>query len=338
MTVEPTVAPGSELHERILNTIRFLAVDAVERANSGHPGTPMALAGPAFEIFDNHLRFDPSDPDWPLRDRFVLSAGHASMLQYALLHLFGYDLPLEELVNFRQLGSRTAGHPEYGHTPGVEVTTGPLGQGIAHAVGMALAHRMTRSQFGAGDASEGGPGHQLVYGIAGDGDLMEGVSSEACSLAGHLGLGNLIFLYDDNQITIDGRTNLSFSEDVVGRFEAQRWHVQSVDGLDLPGLRAALVAAREAPDRPSLVVMRTTIGFGSPNKADTSAAHGAPLGAEEVKLTKQALGWPLEPAFLVPDDVRAYGERRAAEKRAEREAADAAHSRWSAAHAERAAA
>ncbi|MBW2312791.1 MAG: transketolase [Deltaproteobacteria bacterium] len=327
--------PGSELHERILNTIRFLSVDAVQKANSGHPGTPMALAGPAFEIFDRHLRFDPTDPEWPLRDRFVLSAGHASMLHYSLLHLYG-ELPHEEIVNFRQLGSRTAGHPEYGHTPGIEVTTGPLGQGIAHAVGMALAARMTNQQFANG--SEDGPGNHFIYGIAGDGDLMEGISSEACSLAGHLGLGNLVFLYDDNQITIDGRIDLSFSEDVQGRFEAQRWHVQKVDGLDLLGLRAALEAARLETGRPSLVILRTTIGYGSPNKADTSAAHGAPLGVEEVELTKNALGWPLEPTFLVPEDVQSALADRKVEKCAEREARDAAYRRWSSQNAEQAAA
>jgi transketolase len=328
------IEPGSELHERILNTIRFLSVDAVEKAASGHPGTPMALAGPAFEIFDRHLRFDPEDPEWPLRDRFVLSAGHASMLLYSLLHLYG-ELPLEEIVNFRQLGSRTAGHPEYGHCPGVEVTTGPLGQGIAHAVGMALAARMTRSQIGGG--ADDGPGNHLVYGIASDGDLMEGVSAEASSLAGHLGLGNLIFLYDDNHITIDGRTNLAFSEDVRGRFEAQRWHVQQVDGLDLPGLRAALEAARAETGRPSLIVTRTTIGYGSPNKADTSAAHGAPLGAEEVQKTKQALGWPLEPTFLVPDEVTEALAARRREKSAGRRARDDAFEAWRAANPERAA-
>ena len=330
-----TIEPGSELHERILNTIRFLSVDAVEKAGSGHPGTPMALAGPAFEIFDRHLRFDPGDPAWPLRDRFVLSAGHASMLLYSLLHLYG-ELPLDEIRSFRQLGSRTPGHPEYGHTPGVEVTTGPLGQGIAHAVGMALAARMTNRQFG-GDA-EGGPGRHCVYGIASDGDLMEGVSAEACSLAGHLGLGNLIFLYDDNHITIDGRTDLCFSEDVAGRFEAQHWHVQKADGLDLPGLRRALEAARAEAGRPSLIVTRTTIGYGSPHKADTSAAHGAALGAEEVTLTKQALGWPLEPSFLVPEDVGAALAERRAEKRAERVARDRAFEAWREAHPARASA
>ena len=203
------------LRERIENTIRFLAVDAVQRANSGHPGAPMGLARPAFQLWDQHLRFDPADPAWPLRDRFVLSNGHASMLLYSLLHLYGYDLSAEEIANFRQLGSKTPGHPEYGDTPGVEVTTGPLGQGFAHGVGMALAARATRARFGAGDA--GGPGNHHVYAICGDGDLMEGISYEASSLAGHLGLGNLVYLYDDNRITIDGPTSISFSEDVGKR-------------------------------------------------------------------------------------------------------------------------
>jgi transketolase len=327
------VDPGTELHERILNTIRFLAVDAVEKAQSGHPGTPMALAGPAFEIWDRHLCFDPDDPHWPLRDRFVLSAGHASMLLYALLHLYGFDLSLEELRNFRQLGSRTPGHPEYGDTPGVEVTTGPLGQGIAHAVGMALAARMTRSHYGA----EGlGPGGHRIYGIASDGDVMEGVGNEAASLAGHLGLGNLVFLYDDNHITIDGRTELALSEDVGARFEAQGWHVERVDGLDIPGLRAALERAEAETTRPSLVVTRTIIGYGSPGKADTSAAHGAPLGAEEVKRTKEALGWPQEPTFLVPDDVREYFAARREAKREARAARDRELAAWRKAHPGRA--
>ncbi len=250
--------PSPELRKRIENTIRFLAVDAVERAGCGHPGAPMALAGPAFEIWNAHLRFDPSDPAWPLRDRFVLSNGHASMLLYSLLHLFGYDLPLEEIVRFRQLGSRTPGHPEYGDTPGVELTSGPLGQGFADGVGMALAGRLTRSRFHAGS---GGPGNHFVYGIVSDGDLMEGISSEAGSLAGHLGLGNLIYVYDDNRVTIDGPTSVSFSEDVAMRFEAQRWHVQSVDGEDVEGLARALAASREESDRPSMILLRTTIGL-----------------------------------------------------------------------------
>jgi transketolase len=330
-----TEVPNDEIRERVENTIRFLAVDAVERAGCGHPGAPMGLAGPAFELWDRHLCFDPGDPKWPLRDRFVLSNGHASTLLYALLHLFGFDLSLDDIQNFRRLGSRTPGHPEYGDTPGVELTTGPLGQGFAHGVGMALAARMARARFGV----EGeGPGHHFVYGIAGDGDLMEGISAEAGSLAGHLGLGNLIYLYDDNLITIDGPTSLAFGEDVVRRFEAQRWQVQSVDGEDHRALCVALEAARAETERPSLILTRTTIGRGSPNKAGLSRAHGEKLGAEEVKLSKQAAGWPLEPEFLIPDDVRAYLAQRIAAKRAARDAADERLTRWRAAHPERAAA
>jgi len=324
-------APDSALRARIENTIRFLAVDAVEKAKSGHPGTPMALAGPAFALFDRHLRFDPADPAWPLRDRFVLSCGHASMLQYALLHLFGYDVSLDDLMRFRQLGSKTPGHPEYGHTPGVELTTGPLGQGFAHGVGLALAARMTRARFGRGAE---GPGHHTIYGCVSDGDLMEGISAEAGSLAGHLGLGNLIYLYDDNRITIDGSTRLSFSEDVAARFEAQRWQVQHVDGLDTDALHAAIDLAKGATDRPSLIVLRTTIGLGSPNKAGSSKAHGAPLGPEEAKLTRENLGWPAQPHFLVPDDVRAYCRERIAAKQAARVDDDARLARWRAAQPE----
>jgi transketolase len=331
----PTPELSPELRTRVENTIRFLAVDAVQRAGSGHPGAPMGLARPALELWDRHLRFDPTDPGWPLRDRFVLSNGHASMLLYSLLHLFGYDLSIEDIVRFRQLGSRTPGHPEYGVPPGVEMTTGPLGQGFAHGVGMALAARATRARFGVGDE---GPGQHLVYGIVSDGDLMEGVSYEASSLAGHLGLGNLVYLYDDNHITIDGPTDISFSEDVVKRFEAQRWHVLSVDGEDVDGLRAALDLARAERERPSLVITRTLIGRGSPGVEGKSAAHGAALGVDEVKRTKQALGWPLEPEFLVPDDVRAWCDARAAAGRAEREPADARLDAWRAAHPERASA
>jgi transketolase len=320
------------LREKIENTIRFLAVDAVERAGCGHPGAPMGLARPAFELWDHHLRFDPSDPQWPLRDRFVLSAGHASMLLYSLLHLFHYDLPMEQLESFRQLHSKTPGHPEFGETPGVEVTTGPLGQGFAHGVGMALAGMMTRSRFGSG-----GPGHHRVYGIVSAGDLMEGISYEAASLAGHLGLGNLTYLYDDNQVTIDGPTSLAFSEDVAKRFEAQRWHVQKVDGQDVDGLASALEAAR-ADERPSLVITRTTIGYGSPNRAGLSKAHGEKLGEEEVRLTKEALGWPQEPTFLVPDEVAAYFAERSEEKRAERAAVDERIAAWRKAEPERASA
>jgi len=328
MTTTPPAELTPELRRRIDHTIRFLAVDAVERAKSGHPGTPMALASPAFEIWDRFLRFDPADPHWALRDRFVLSAGHASMLLYALLHLYGCGLSLDDLRHFRQLGSKTAGHPEYGHTPGVELTTGPLGQGFAHGVGMALAARMTRARFAPEPGDAAGPGHHLVYGIVSDGDLMEGISAEAGSLAGHLQLGNLIYVYDDNQITIDGSTRIAFSEDVPKRFEAQRWHVQRCDGEDVDGFRRALEAARAETTRPSLICLRTTIGLGAPNKAGTSKAHGAPLGPEEARLAKEALGWPVEPAFFVPDDVRAYFERRREAKRAERARADEALARW----------
>jgi transketolase len=326
-----TTRPSSALRTRIEHTIRFLAIDAVERAKSGHPGAPMGLAAAAFELWDGHLRFDPSDPQWPLRDRFVLSNGHASMLLYSLLHLFGYGVSLDDLRAFRQLGSATPGHPEYGHTPGVETTTGPLGQGFATGVGMALAGRLVRARFGAhGD----GPGHHFVYGIVSDGDLMEGVSAESASLAGHLGLGNLIYLYDDNHITIDGATTLAFSEDVAKRFEAQRWHVQKVGGNDTDALARALETARTEADRPSLIAMRTVIGFGSPHLAGTSKTHGAPLGADEVRATKEAAGWPLEPDFLVPDDVRAYFAEHAEAKRAARAESDARLAAWRGANPE----
>lgn len=330
MTTELT----PELRQQIENTIRFLAVDAVERASSGHPGAPMGLARTAFELWDGHLRFDPTDPAWPLRDRFVLSAGHASMLLYSLLHLYGFDLSLEDIRRFRQLESKTPGHPEYGDTPGVEVTTGPLGQGFAHGVGMAIAARMARARFAVGDE---GPGHHSVYGIVGDGDLMEGVSYEAASLAGHLGLGNLIYLYDDNRITIDGPTSITFSEDVGARFEAQRWHVERVDGEDVAATARAIAAARAETGRPSLVMVRTTIGHGSPGKAGSSKAHGEKLGAEEVRRTKQALAWPLEPEFFVPEAVRSYLAGRISAKQAERKAADARLERWRESHPDRAA-
>jgi len=326
--------PSSALRERIVNTIRMLAVDAVEKAKSGHPGAPMGLAAAAFELWNDHLRFDPTDPAWPLRDRFVLSNGHASMLLYSLLHLFGYDVTIDDLREFRQLGSRTPGHPEHGHTPGVETTTGPLGQGFSNGVGMALAARLTRSRF----ARDGkGPGLHFVYGIVSDGDLMEGISAESASLAGHLGLGNLIYLYDDNHITIDGSTQIAFSEDVAMRFTAQHWHVARCDGLDHAAIGRAIAAARAEVDRPSLVMLRTTIGYGSPNLAGKSKTHGSPLGPEEAKATKEALGWPLEPTFLVPDDVRAWCAKRIAEKQADRAALDAQLAGWRREHADLAA-
>lgn len=285
-----------------VNTIRMLAVDAVEAAKSGHPGAPMGAADMAFVLWTRFLRFNPADTGWRNRDRFVLSGGHASMLLYALLHLSGYDLPLEEIKRFRQWGSKTPGHPEYGHTPGVEVTTGPLGQGVSHAVGMALAAEMAAARFNTSDFS---PVDHYVYTICGDGDLMEGISGEAASLAGHLGLGRLICLYDANQITIDGGTDVSFTEDVGQRFTAYGWHVQQVDGHDHEAVAEAIAAARRELRRPSMIIARTVIGYGSPNKAGSSKAHGAPLGGEEVRLTKEKLGWPQEPAFLVPDEVRA---------------------------------
>jgi transketolase len=300
-----------------INTVRTLAMDAVQKANSGHPGTPMALAPVAYVLWQRHLRYDPANPKWAGRDRFVLSCGHACMLQYAALFLTGYDLSLDDIKQFRQWGSRTPGHTEYGHTPGVEVTTGPLGQGVANAVGMALAEAHLAATFNR-------PGHAIIdhctYFLCSDGDLMEGVSHEACSFAGHLKLGKLIGIYDDNHITIDGKTELTFSDDTAKRFESYGWHVQRVaDGNDLVAIDAALVAARRVADRPSLVIVRTHIGFGSPNKQDTAAAHGAPLGEEEVKLTKQNLGWPSLEPFYVPEEALAQW-RQAKERGARLEA------------------
>ena len=294
----------NDLEQRCINTIRMLAVDAVQQANSGHPGLPMEAAPIAYVLWTRLMRYNPRNPGWTNRDRFVLSGGHGSMLLYAMLHLTGYDLSLEEIRNFRQWESQTPGHPEYGDTPGVETTTGPLGQGIGTAVGMAMAEAHLAARYNR-------PGHEIVnhhtYVIASDGDMMEGVASEACSLAGHLGLGRLIVLYLDNSVTIDGGTDLAFSENTGLRFDAYGWHVQRVaDGNDLARVEAALELARQETDRPSIILCRTVIGYGSPNKAGTSKAHGEPLGEEEVELTKQHLGWPLAPKFLVPDDVRAF--------------------------------
>lgn len=302
----------TKLVHKAVQTIAMLSVDGVEKAASGHPGTPMALAGIAFEIFTRELRYDPADPAWPDRDRFVLSCGHASMLLYSMLHLAGYDLSLDDLKRFRQWGSKTPGHPESHMTPGVECTTGPLGQGISMAVGMATSLKMRQARFGSDVAAA------RVFGIASDGDLMEGVSCEASSLAGHLGLDNLVFFYDDNKITIDGSTSLAFSEDVGKRYEAYGWAVQHIDGHDAEQIRAALAKATAERGRPSLIVARTHIGYGSPNKVDSHKAHGEPLGAKEVALTKQALGWPTEPTFLVPDEVRAVFKARAQQGAAER--------------------
>jgi transketolase len=289
----------TSLDELCVNTIRMLAVDGVEAAKSGHPGMPMGMAPAAYVLWTRFLRHNPQNPAWPDRDRFVLSAGHGSMLIYSLLHLTGYDLPLEELKNFRQWGSKTPGHPESHVTAGVETTTGPLGQGFANGVGMAIAGEFLAAHFNR-------PGHNIVdhyiYTICSDGDLMEGVSHEAASLAGHLGLGKLIYLYDNNRISIDGSTDLSFTEDRMGRFRSYGWHVQTVeDGNDLEALAAAIGAAREETRRPSILSIHTHIGYGSPNKQDTASAHGEPLGPDEAQLTKEKLGWPVDKPFHIPD-------------------------------------
>jgi transketolase len=292
-----------------IDTIRFLAVDMVEKAQSGHPGAPLGQAPLAYLLWTRHMRHNPDNPDWPNRDRFVLSCGHASALLYALLHLAGYGLPIEELEHFRQFGSKTPGHPEHELTRGVETTTGPLGQGLSNAVGMAIAARLSAARFN----REGFPlvDHR-IWVIASDGDMMEGVTHETCSLAGHLRLAQLKVFYDDNNISIDGSTDLAFTEDVGKRFEAYGWRVLRVeDGNDLAALEAAIAAAEAETERPTLVRVRTVIGYGSPKKAGTAEAHGSPLGAEEVVATKKALGWPTEPTFLVPDEARqAFGAAR----------------------------
>ena len=290
-----------DLDQLAVNTLRGLSMDAVQKANSGHPGAPMGQSPLGWAIWSRLRRHDPARPDWAGRDRFVLSCGHASMLQYSLLHLTGYDVGLDDLKNFRQWGSRTPGHPEYGHTPGVEITTGPLGQGIATSIGMAMAGRHLAGRFDR-------EGHALfdhtIWVIASDGDLMEGISSEAASLAGHLGLGNLVVFWDDNQITIDGRTDITFTEDVVARFAAFGWHTQRVDdGQDVDAIEVAGRAALEDP-RPSFIRVRTTIGYPAPHKQDTSGVHGSPLGAEELAATKAVMGWPTEP-FYVPAELTA---------------------------------
>jgi len=282
------------------DALRFLSVDAVEKANSGHPGLPMGAADCAFGLWGNYLSFNPEDPRWPNRDRFVLSAGHGSMLLYSLLHLFGYDLPLEELKHFRQWGSKTPGHPEFGHTVGVEVTTGPLGQGFANGVGMALASKMAAERFNTADFS---PIDHTVYALIGDGDLQEGISYEAAALAGHLKLGNMVYIYDSNSITIEGKTGLAWSEDVAGRFGACGWHVQKIDGHDYGEIVAAIAAAKADKEHPSIIIATTHIAFGSPKCQDSSGAHGSPLGADEIAATRANLGWS-HPPFEIPQEVR----------------------------------
>lgn len=294
---------NSELAESSINTLRFLAADAVQRAESGHPGTPMGAAPLAYELWQGYLKHNPKNPAWPDRDRFVLSPGHASMLLYGLLHLCGYDVTIDDLRSFRQWGSNTPGHPEYGETPGVEVTTGPLGQGFGNAVGMAIAERWLAEHYNR-------PGFDIIkhytYVLASDGDMQEGVTSEAASLAGFLRLGKLICLYDDNDVQIEGSTDLAFSEDVEKRFEAYGWHVLGpVDGLDLEAIGSALESARDEVDRPTLIICKTVIGFASP-KQGTAEVHGEPLGPEGVTAAKKKLGWPLEPAFHVPEEVREH--------------------------------
>ncbi len=289
------------LDELCINTLRFLAVDAVQKAESGHPGAPLGSAAMAYALWDRFLRYDPHDPKWPNRDRYVLSAGHGCALLYALLHVTGFDLPLEELKQFRQWGSRTPGHPEYWKAPGIEATTGPLGQGFGNAVGMAIAEEALAARFNR-------PDYQIInhftYVQASDGDLMEGVASEAASLAGHLRLGKLIVLYDDNKITIEGGTDLAFTEDRRARFAAYGWHSQQVtDGNDVEAVAAAIEEARRNTDRPSFIDVHTHIGYGSPHKQDTASAHGEPLGEEEVRLTKQRLDWPLAPPFYIPEEA-----------------------------------
>ncbi len=294
---------NKDLTTRAINTIRFLSADAVQAAKSGHPGLPMGAAAMAYTLWTRHLHFNPQNPGWANRDRFILSGGHGSMLLYSLLFLNGYDISLEDLKCFRQWGSKTPGHPEHGVTPGVEVTTGPLGQGFVNGVGMAIVEAHLAALFNQ-------PGHNLIdhyiYAIVTDGDLMEGVASEAASLAGHLGLGKLIYLYDDNHISIDGNTEIAFTEDRIARFAAYNWHVQSVtDGNDVEAIDAAIQKAKADP-RPSIIAVRTHIGFGLPTRQDTEKAHGEPPGDEELDGAKRKLGWPVEPRFLVPDDVLAY--------------------------------
>lgn len=325
-------APFTELDQLCINAIRTLSIDAIQKANSGHPGLPMGAAPMAYVLWQRHLKFDPADPAWPDRDRFVLSAGHGSMLLYSLLHLYGFDLPMEELENFRQWESRTPGHPEYGHTAGVEATTGPLGQGSANVVGMALAERFLAQRYNPGT-------HNVVdhwtFALVSDGDLMEGLNYEATSLAAQLGLGKLVYLYDANDISLDGPTSLAFdTENVAARYEAIGWHVQTVtDGdTDLAAIDAAITAAKGETSKPSLIIVKTTIGYGSPNKAGSSSSHGAPLGGDEVRLTKEALGWPNTEPFAVPAEVLEHTRAAAGRGRAARDEWTAAQAAWGKEH------
>src|SRR5512135_3619023 len=295
------MSSNSNLDQLSINTIRFLSIDAIQKANSGHPGLPMGAAPMAYILWTRFLRHNPIDPHWLNRDRFVLSAGHGSMLLYSLLHLTGYDLSMDQIQNFRQWGSQTPGHPEHGLTAGVETTTGPLGQGFANGIGFALAEAFLAAKYNR-------PGHDIVnhytYGIVSDGDLMEGISHEAASLAGHWQLGKLIYLYDDNSISLAGTTSITYTDDRAMRFQAYGWHTQTIDdGNDLVAIDQALQAARAETDRPSIILVHTIIGYGSPHKQNSFEAHGSPLGPDEVKAAKENLGWPLEPAFYIPGEA-----------------------------------
>jgi transketolase len=309
--MQPTIIPADKARQ-CADAIRILSADAVQKANSGHPGLPMGAADCAFALWGNYLSFNPEDPGWANRDRFILSAGHGSMLLYSLLHLFGYDLPLDELKNFRQWGSKTPGHPEYGHTVGVEVTSGPLGQGFANGVGMGIAARMAAERFNTGDFK---PIDHTIYALLGDGCLQEGISYEAAALAGHLKLGNLVYIYDSNSITIEGNTNLAWSEDVTGRFTAAGWHVLSIDGHDYAQITAAIAAAKAETDRPSIIIATTHIAYGSPKCQGSSSAHGSPLGAEEIAATRRNLGWGYGP-FEIPNEVLAVCRAQVAARKA----------------------
>lgn len=311
--------------KKAINTVRLLSADGVQKANSGHPGMPMGSADYAFTLWSKFLRFDPQRPDWIGRDRFVLSAGHGSMLLYSLLHLFGYDVTIEDLKQFRQLGSKTPGHPEYGHTPGVEVTTGPLASGLASAVGMAIGLKQLVARIGAPKELFK---NQKVYVVSGDGCIMEGTSHEACSLAGHLKLDNLILFYDSNKITIEGSTSLAMSEDVGARFEAYGWNVLKINGQCPRQIEAAVTLAQSCKDKPTIIIGETTIGFGSPHLAGTAKSHGAPLGEDELKATKAALGFDPEQSFVVPEDVRGFLSDRIAEKKADAADWDAQFDAW----------
>ncbi len=327
-----TTCKPMDIDQQCVNTIRTLSMDAIQKANSGHPGAPMGLAAAGYVLWTRIMKHNPLNPDWSNRDRFVLSGGHASMLLYSLLHLTGYDVSLDDIKNFRQWGSKTPGHPEYGHTPGVETTTGPLGQGIANAVGMAMAERHMAAKFNQ-------DGHDIVdhftYSICGDGDLMEGVAAEAASLAGHLGLGRLICIYDDNEISIEGDTDITFTENVPKRFEAYGWQVLTVeDGNDLEAIENALKEGQKESQRPTLIVLHTHIAFGSPNLQDSHEAHGAPLGEEEIRLTKGCLGCDEDSSFCVTDDVRDHYRQVAANGEAAEAAWQERYKAYTAAHPE----